>query len=252
MENIDSSPVPSSPDKQTQLKVVGFDTATDYTVVAATDSGNPVWEFASGPDPGGRPTHSAELLGAVATAVEHLGGWAEVDRIAVGTGPGTFTGLRIGLATAAGLAAGTGRPMVGVSTLEALAIKAGSAPGRATVPVLDARRGEVFYAAWGPDGESILTPAVGKPAEVAQELLRLGPSPLVFGPGSVRFQREFLEAGLETLSEDDGYESVRSSGTAICRLGEQPEDFESGAIPEPQYLRRPDAELWLERDSRQR
>lgn len=244
--------MPSPSENRTRLKVIGFDTATDETVVGATVSGEPVWEVSIGPDPSGRPTHSGELLEAISTGVDQLGGWGEVDRIAVGTGPGTFTGLRIGLATAIGLAAGAAVPLAGVSTLGALSLALQPGPGESSAPVLDARRGEVFFAAWDSDGRNLVPPSVGDPAEAAQALIELDLTPLAFGPGAVRFREKFLEAGVVPLTESDGHGPLQLTGTSICHLGEQAEELETGAIPEPQYLRRPDAELWLERDSGQR
>lgn len=231
------------------MNIVGFDTSTDDTVIGATSSGEPVWGVSIGPDSGGRPTHSGELLEAICTGVDQLGGWAEVDRIAVGTGPGTFTGVRIGLATAIGLAAGAGIPLAGVSTLRALSIALEPGPGQSSAPVLDARRGEVFFAAWNSDGLNLVPPSVGDPGEAAQALVELDLTPLVFGPGAVRFREKFHEAGVVPLTESDGRGSLQLTGASICQLGEQAEELETGAIPEPQYLRRPDAELWLERDS---
>jgi len=231
------------------MKVVGFDTATDDTVVAGTAGGETMWEHLAGPGLDGRPSHSADLLGAVVEAVAELGGWSEIDRIAVGTGPGTFTGLRIGLATALGLAAGTGVPLVGVSTLEALSLARRPSEGEASMPVLDARRSEAFFAAWGPDNEILIGPSVGSPADAARAALGLGLDPVVFGPGAVRFRQEFSDAGIDPVPENGENESLRLTGRAICELGELGEELEPGVMPEPQYLRRPDAELWLERDS---
>lgn len=231
------------------MKLIGFDTSTDDTVAAATVGGELVWEFSAGPGPGGRPGHSVDLLGAVSEAATGLGGWGEVDRIAVGTGPGTFTGLRIGLATAIGLTAGTGIPLVGVSTLEALSLARPAREGEASIPVLDARRAEVFFAAWGTAGETLIAPSVGSPADAAREALATGLDAVVFGPGAVRFREEFIEAGVDPVPEES--ESLRLTGHAICQLGERGEESATGAMPEPQYLRRPDAELWLERDSQE-
>ena len=98
------------------------------------------------------PAHSAELLPALAELLERGGtGWDDVTAIAVGVGPGTFTGLRIGVATARGLAQALGVPLHPVSSLEALAAGiaagAGAAPGDAVLPLIDARRGQVFAVA---------------------------------------------------------------------------------------------------------
>ncbi len=103
----------------------------------------------------------------------------DLSRIVVGCGPGSFTGLRIGIATARGLALGLGLPCSGASTLAALAA---GAPG--ALALIDARRGELFAA--GGDGEAV----VAQPADVAA---RIAPGTLCVGDGAVRY-RALLEA----------------------------------------------------------
>ena len=105
-----------------------------------------MFEVRDDPEPGARPMHAARLLAAAEEALGAAGvGWEDVDRLAIGVGPGSFTGLRIGIATARALAQGRGLPLVGVSSLEALA-RGAAAP--LVLAVLDARRGEAFAAAW--------------------------------------------------------------------------------------------------------
>ncbi len=82
-----------------------------------------------GLSPGGSPRHSTALLAGVERAAAAAGGWDGVGRIAVGLGPGSFVGIRIGIATAHGLAASTGLPVAGVCTLDALGRGAGEAAG---------------------------------------------------------------------------------------------------------------------------
>ena len=108
--------------------VLGLDTATPSTVAGVLVD-DAVFEVRDDPAPGARPAHAGRLLAAAEEALEAAGvGWEALDRLAVGVGPGSFTGLRIGIATARALAQARGLPMVGVSTLEALARGAGDAP----------------------------------------------------------------------------------------------------------------------------
>lgn len=256
------------------MRIIAFDTATEDTVVASAAEGVVVGGSRLAPGGDGRPAHSETLLEEVELAAEGLGGWGSVDRIAVGVGPGTFTGLRIGIATADGLRLATGRPLVPVSTLEALALTiqlggdgdpdGGSGPGGGcgtggggvrpspVLPVLDARRGEVFAALFDPDGRTVWPPFVGSPAELGariESLMRGGrPSPRVAGSGAVRFEDELKRHGADVAGSAAGIH--RLSGRAICELGTGSDPVAPGTTPQPEYLRVPDAQLWLERDGR--
>jgi len=233
------------------VRTIGFDTATDDTVVAVLDGAEVIAGFLAGPDSQGRPRHSADLLGAIGDAVEEAGGWGGIARIAVGTGPGTYTGIRIGIATATGLARSTGVPLVGVSTLAALAVSiAGSAPGEGPVmPVLDARRSQVFTGLYNRAGRELEPPAVCSPDELVARLVRitarLPAPPRIGGSGSLRFREQLEQAGFPV---PEAHSAHRLSGRALCELGAGIPDFELGKPLEPIYLRAPDAQVWLQRD----
>ena len=176
---------------------------------------------------------------------------AEVDRIAAGVGPGTFTGIRIGVATAAGLAASTGTPVVGVPTLGALARSIGQESGSPVVmPLIDARRGEVFGCLHDRHGRPLEDPFACGPEELVDRLrtaARTGSAPQVAGPGAIRFRDELLRAGLET--EPAGSPVHRLTGRPFCDLGAAAENVGPDTL-KPLYLRIPDAQLWLERDGK--
>lgn len=227
------------------MKIIGFDTATDDTVVAASDGEEIVFERLIGPGDNGKPVHSETLLATMNEAAEALGGWADVNRIAVGTGPGTFTGIRIGIATANGLALSTGVELVGVSTLETLSLpmRSGEAP---VLPLLDARRGEVFAALYEADGTEAWPPFAAGPDELVSRLGELKRSPRVGGPGAVRFMDELTRAGVKIAGPEAGIHHL--SGRFICELGATIGRVDQSIPLEPTYLRVPDAQLWLERD----
>jgi tRNA threonylcarbamoyladenosine biosynthesis protein TsaB len=230
------------------VNVVGFDTATDDTIVAASRAGETVFEEIAGPGADGRPSHSATLLPALDRAAGELGGWHRVDRIAVGVGPGTFTGLRIGVATALGLGLSTGASLVAVPTLAALAAGlAGSGSGELRVPVLDARRGEVFAAVYDSSGEELQPAAAFRPEECARMIGRLERPASTGGPGAVRFAQVFERGGVRQLMADPGASLL--SGSAVCELGATLRPLRQGEPLEPIYIRTPDARLWLERDA---
>lgn len=220
------------------MNVLGLDTATPATVVGVLRSdggGAEVFEARHDPGRGERPGHATRLLGLVDASLRDAGLEVEdLDRIAVGTGPGSFTGLRIGIATARGMAQGLGAQLAGVSTLEALAAGA-DAP--LVVAVVDARRGEVFAAAWR-DGAEVMAPAALAPETLAGKLAGLGPAPLAVGDGALRFRRTLEPAG--AAIPPDGDPLHRVSARQVCRLGAeaQPEGLETVL---PEYVRPPDA-----------
>jgi tRNA threonylcarbamoyladenosine biosynthesis protein TsaB len=226
--------------------ILGIDTATADTAVAVGAGGEPVAEERVGPEPGGRPRHARALLASVERALEVAGGWGRIDRIAVGIGPGSFTGIRIGVATARGLAQARGLPLAGVESTAALAAGIGAQAERDRIAVIDARRGEV-YAAVAKAGEPVAgEPIVARPSELAAALG--SPSAAVAaGDGAVRFRGELEAAGLEVLADEDP--AHRLSARHVCALGH----LAQGGPPtdtRPLYLRRPDAERWRERDRR--
>jgi tRNA threonylcarbamoyladenosine biosynthesis protein TsaB len=228
--------------------ILGFDTATPDVAVALVGEGEPLVDTRLIPEDG--PRHASSLLGEVERAVQRGGGWGAVDAIAVGVGPGSFTGLRIGIATARGLAQGLGKPLIGVGTLDALAAGIAERPAARARPVLaviDARRAQAFAALRSPSGDQVWEPFVGDPAELADRVGALAEPPLAGGDGSLRFRRDLERAGAEVLPDaDPGH---RLSARHVCRLA----TGLSGSAPDqirPIYLRAPDAQVWLERDHR--
>jgi tRNA threonylcarbamoyladenosine biosynthesis protein TsaB len=225
--------------------ILGFDTATSATAVGAWAPGGPSIEVRDDPIPGQRPAHASRLLVLIEEALAVTGlGWHEVERIAVGVGPGGFTGLRLGIATARGLAQARRLPLVGVSSLEALAVGAEDAReaaageelaepvevGGPVVAVIDARRGEVFAFSPGSFG-----PLAIAPADLAA---RLAPGSLALGDGAVRFRDELERAG--AVVPADGSELHRVSALQVCRLGAAREPADRDALL-PDYRREPDA-----------
>jgi tRNA threonylcarbamoyladenosine biosynthesis protein TsaB len=189
---------------------LGFDTATDVATSALVWDGEVLGELAS------RPVSVLEDV----DALFRQGGVRphQLEAIAVGTGPGSFTGVRMGIATARALALALEVPVAGVSTLRAL--EAG-APG--SLPVIDARRNEVFVL----DTE----PRVARPADVEVE------GRLCVGDGAVRYRAELERRGASIPPDDDERHIPRARFHIALA-----EDYGSAQLVEPIYLRVPDAE----------
>jgi tRNA threonylcarbamoyladenosine biosynthesis protein TsaB len=233
------------------VRVLAFDTATPATTVALSGAGEVVFTARHDPSAGERPGHATHLLGLMARVLTRADvGWEGLDRIAVGVGPGTFTGLRIGIATARALARARDIPLVGISTLQSLSLarpQAGAVPaGLDTVlAVIDARRGEVFAAGWRIDeamefDRALLLPHALAPEALAELVAPLGPATLAIGDGAIAF-REVLERSGSFIPEDDS-PLHRVTATNHCRLADRLE----GTVPDqvrPDYLRAPDAEI---------
>jgi len=234
--------------------IVGIDTATSATSVAVLVPGGREIERRDDPGPGERPRHAETLQPLLERALEHAEvGWEDVGRICVGTGPGGFTGLRLGIATARALAQGHDLEVVGISSLEALArgielvsSKELDLPGDPDLhgPVLaliDARRGEVFAASYRHHRTTMEATAIA-PEELAARLAarrEWGRSPmLAVGDGAVRFRAELERAGVAVPS--DGSRAHRVSAQMICRLGRAREPVDRDALL-PDYRREPDA-----------
>lgn len=208
----------------------------------------------------GSPRHSTALLAEVERAADASGGWDRVGRIAVGRGPGSFVGIRIGLATARGLSASTGLPATGVCTLDALGRALTERANPSAVPwrdaaaqrnsgslaVLDARRGEVFAALYGPAGERLWEPLVIAPEALAERLAELPAPPLAAGPGAIRFRHELASRDVEI--PDDADPVHRVSARHVCALAEVARSGDGDPL-DPIYLRPPDAQRWRERDT---
>lgn len=195
------------------MVILAFDTATDVATAALVREGEVLGE---------RRSRAARILVDVEELLAEAGLAPDaVDGIAVGTGPGGYTGLRMGLVTARTLAFSLGVGVAGVSTLDALA--AGS-PG--AVPVLDARRGEVFTR------ENGSGPAVLAPADLQVEAGRI-----YVGDGAVRYRTEIEEGG-GTVPPDESDLHVPWARHHAALAGA----FGPADLAEPLYLRVPDAE----------
>jgi tRNA threonylcarbamoyl adenosine modification protein YeaZ len=200
--------------------LLAFDTATAYVTASAYDERDGVLAARDGVGP---MRHGEMLMPTVRDVLAEAGaGLSDVDRVAVGVGPGPFTGLRVGVMTARMLGLALRVPVVGAGTLDVLASQAVSRGiAEPFVVTTDARRKELFWAAYDADGTRVEGPAVDRPADLPVH----GRLVVGTGPELYPFARR---AG-----------PVWPSAAALARC------VVEGACPpydpEPVYLRRPDA-----------
>ncbi|GIU84303.1 MAG: tRNA (adenosine(37)-N6)-threonylcarbamoyltransferase complex dimerization subunit type 1 TsaB [Acidimicrobiales bacterium] len=175
---------------------------------------------------------------------------AEVRVVAVDVGPGLFTGLRAGIATARSLAFALGVPMVGVRSLDLLAFAARYRGGR-TVSILDARRGEVFWAEYRatPGGvQTVRAPAVARPETVVSELVASasGEGGLLVGDGVLRYRDVFAAlGGFEVGDPVSSHPSVEHL-VGLAHAKAEREEFVPHESIRPLYLRDPDTRIGWE------
>jgi tRNA threonylcarbamoyladenosine biosynthesis protein TsaB len=256
--------------------VLGFDTATQATAVGLRAADGITLTARDDPGPAAHPGHATRLLSMTAGLLEQSGlDWSEIERIAVGVGPGRFTGLRVGIATARGLAQSLSVELVGISSLRALALPAirrqhDAAPPDAaadadadagrpasasaqtgTIAAIDARRGEVFAAAYLGEHEIELPHAL-RPAQVeaigAELLGRGAPEGACWravGDGALLDADSLRAGGIEVA--EPGSPLHLLDGAAVCELGALAAPGAAGqaelARVLPDYRRSPDATL---------
>jgi tRNA threonylcarbamoyladenosine biosynthesis protein TsaB len=194
-------------------------------------------------------THSRHLMAMIdAVLAQSRAAVSDLTAIAVTIGPGSFTGLRIGLATAKGLAVAADVPMVGVNTLEALARQAADPGVERVCPLIDARKGEVYGGIFDA-GRQEAPRARGRlfvcPPEQAAAKIE---APCLFIGDGAQLYRDRIRERLGPLARfaPEGDHSIRAA--TVGRMARQVLDAGGGCTPGrlvPQYIRRSDAELKL-------
>ena len=180
-------------------------------------------------------------------------GLEEIGVVAVDVGPGLFTGMRVGLATAKAMAFALRVPMIGISSLDLLAFPHRRAD-RLVVPVVDARKGEVFYAMYRPVPggiQQVMAPRAASVDELVADLLAHSQDALLVGDGAVRYHDRIVE-GFRCELADEAHPSagwlVQLAHSRALR-----EEWSQPAEIQPMYLRPPDAEInWADAGRRGR
>jgi tRNA threonylcarbamoyladenosine biosynthesis protein TsaB len=184
--------------------------------------------------------HGESMLPLIERALE-TAGWlrSQIERIAVGVGPGSFTGLRVGIALAQGLAEGLGIPVVGVPSTKAMALAVPSGRGGSRCVLVDARKGELFLAAYDPAGAELLPVRLVSTPEAALAASAGLPEPIFIGSGAALLgvrpevlsspetdypHARWVALAARTLAMGEPIRAlyVRDAGAVIPRLPENP------------------------------
>jgi tRNA threonylcarbamoyladenosine biosynthesis protein TsaB len=223
------------------MKILALDTATKSCSVALTDNGTVSAELTTLKD----QTHSKHLMELIHSVFEIAGtGIRDVDGFAVTIGPGSFTGLRIGISTIKGLAHAMGKPVVGVSSLKALAWQCAD-ENHCIYPFLDARKGEVYWASYLFEGARLVqkTAARATAPEAALEDIK---NPCVFIGNGAQLYRKQIKSKLGHFAHfvPKDKDILKASSIALLSL----ERFNAREVDEagsliPHYIRKSDAEL---------
>lgn len=213
------------------MRILAFDTALEACSAAVLDGGRVLAARSEAMARG----HQERLTPLVAELLAEAGlKPAELDRIGVTVGPGSFTGLRVGLAFAKGLGMALGRPVAGMGTLEALASSLAFPGGEegVTVAAIDARRGQIYVQLFRGDGA--LTAPEALTVADAEALVRGHGRPArLVGSGASLLVQAFPEAAVDPRPGADPVALARMTAAAPKPVGP----------PRPVYLRAPDAKL---------
>jgi tRNA threonylcarbamoyl adenosine modification protein YeaZ len=205
--------------------LLAFDTATPATTAAVHDGERVLAEVTTVD----ARRHGEVLMPSITDVLGQAGATTDdVTAVAVGTGPGPYTGLRVGLVTARVLGSALGVPVYGLCTLDAIAHAAtGPAAGREFLVATDARRKEVYWARYCAAGQRLHGPEVGPPASMDPSVPAAGEGPWLYPAAfGERLEPRFPSAA-----------SLASSIAARLRTGP------ISLPPEPLYLRKPDARV---------
>ena len=213
------------------MRILAIDTALSACAACVMDAG--------APEPISYETivmergHAEALLPLVDRVVSKAeGGFSGLDRVAVTVGPGSYTGLRVGIAAARAIGLAAHVPVVGVTTLSALlAALIADDNRRVLAAAIDARHGQVYFQSIAPGGQSIVAPTLVRVREAAR-LIGSGPTAIVgSGAGAVAAETAGVEVAVQAKSFPDIL--------WVARLGLVADP--STALPKPIYLRGPDA-----------
>ena len=228
------------------MKVLSVDTSSISLSVALIEKKSLVTEITLN----NGETHSKHLMGII-DKVLTLSGLtiSDLDGFAITLGPGSFTGQRIGLSSIKGLALATGKPIVGVSSLKALAIQAGISP-YLICPMIDARKKEVYFSLYKFEGEFLKNRLKETVSSVKKAMGDIQEETLFVGNGAL-FYKEFIKSNLGSLAHfaHEGQNHIRASTVAfISSRRFEKFDYNDINLIAPRYIRESDAKMSLVRN----
>lgn len=223
------------------IRAVAVDTSTWWGGVALVQGEGDQREVLAEAGIEVRDSHSRHVLPLLEHLLSQVGwGRSEVDLYAATRGPGSFTGLRVGLGTIRGLALAAGRPCYGIGTLESLVVAHGE-EDRDRVAVMDAGRSEIYVARFTGASfppEPLLAPCLARPGSVGEAC----DGPVVWIGGGAVLHRADLLAGCEGSLVRDAPPGV-AAGAGLLALHLHRDGLPAGSGMSPLYLRSPDAVL---------
>ena len=209
------------------MRILALDTAANLCAACVFDDaggelGRAVLDLGKG--------HAEHLIGVIEAALERAGcAYADLGAIAVSIGPGSFTGVRVGVATARGLALALGVPAIGITTLEALATQARDGqPGRAALARIEAGRGQAYVAAYAADGRPTLEPAAVSIADADRLVADAGPEAII-AEGQTADIAVYARLAAQKLAADPGIAATKPKPLYLRDADARPQ--EAFALP---------------------
>jgi len=225
------------------MKILAVDTATRSCSVAVVEERSLLAEMTTVR----KQTHSKHLMEMINRVMDLSGlTLSKLDGFAVTSGPGTFTGLRIGISSVKGLATASRKPVVGVSSLESLAVQASFFP-YLICPLIDARRGEVYFSRYRFQNGRLKKEADEQVFPPEKAVFDLNEACLFIGDGALLYQKMILnKMGKSAFFASSFQNTIRASTVAYLSMNRfKNDDTDDVGKFVPHYIRRSDAELNL-------
>ena len=223
------------------MRILAVDTATKSASVAVVQENSLLAEITTVR----KQSHSKQLMEMINRVIGLSGlTLSELDGFAVTRGPGTFTGLRIGISSVKGVSAASGKPIVGVSSLDALAVQASFFP-YLICPLIDARKGEVYFSRYRFQNGQLKKEADEQVFPPEKAIVDLNEACLFIGDGALNYQQIILKKmGTSAFFASFFQNTIRASTVAYLSMDKfKHNDTDDVGRFVPQYIRRSDAEL---------